>query len=52
MDIFGVQSVDTIGRCTTSYLLAGPRVCNALFDEGANMLCTNEAIEVQNCVWA
>jgi hypothetical protein len=21
---FGVQSVDTIGRCTTSYLLAGP----------------------------
>jgi hypothetical protein len=21
---FGVQSVDTVGRCTTSYLLAGP----------------------------
>ncbi len=25
-DFFGVQSVDTVGRCTTSYLLAGP-VC-------------------------
>jgi hypothetical protein len=23
-DFFGVQSVDTVGRCTTSYLLAGP----------------------------
>jgi hypothetical protein len=22
MDFFGVQSVDTVGRCTTSYLLA------------------------------
>ncbi len=24
LDCFGVQSVDTVGRCTTSYLLAGP----------------------------
>jgi hypothetical protein len=24
MDFFGVPSVDTIGRCTASYLLAGP----------------------------
>jgi len=24
--LFGVESVDTVGRCTTSYLLAGP-VC-------------------------
>jgi hypothetical protein len=23
-DSFGVESVDTVGRCTTSYLLAGP----------------------------
>ncbi len=23
-DSFGVQSVDTVARCTTSYLLAGP----------------------------
>jgi hypothetical protein len=23
-NFFGVQSVDTVGRCTTSYLLAGP----------------------------
>jgi hypothetical protein len=30
--VFGVQSVDTVGRCTTSsYLLAGPAcVCDAL----------------------
>jgi hypothetical protein len=28
---FGVQSVDTVGRCTpTSYLLAGPAFCDAL----------------------
>ncbi len=26
MDIFDVQSVDTVDRCPTSYLLAGP-VC-------------------------
>jgi len=30
MDFFGVQSVDTIGKCTTSYLLARPVCCNAL----------------------
>jgi hypothetical protein len=24
MDFFGVQSVETVGRCTTYYLLAGP----------------------------
>jgi len=23
-DVFGVQSVNTVGRCTTSYRLAGP----------------------------
>jgi hypothetical protein len=26
LDFFGVRSVDAVGRCTTSYLLAGP-VC-------------------------
>jgi hypothetical protein len=33
MDCFGVQSVDTIGRCSTYYLLdwQGQRVCDARF---------------------
>jgi hypothetical protein len=33
MDCFGVQSVDTISRCTSSYLLAGPAClwCLVLF---------------------
>jgi hypothetical protein len=30
-DYFGVHCVDTVSRCTTSYLLAGQCVCDALF---------------------
>jgi hypothetical protein len=39
MDCFGVQSVDTVGRCTTSYLLAVPAClcCDALISRrGSN----------------
>jgi len=51
---FGVQSVDTVGRCTTSYLLAGPACswclvflpnCCNLFDLG----CTIS--ELPMCLW-
>ncbi len=41
MDCFGVQSVDPVGRCTTSYLLAGPLCLQCLvFSLGCVYLCS------------
>ncbi len=41
MDCFGVQSMDTVGRCTTSYLFAAPAClwcfvwCSAMYGDRA-----------------
>jgi len=44
--VFGVQSVDTVGRCTTSsYLLAGPAcVCDA-FDLDGSKICMQDILK-------
>jgi hypothetical protein len=38
---WGLQSVDTVGRCTTSYLLARPACCDALFAKSNHQMCTD-----------
>jgi hypothetical protein len=39
---FGVQSVDTVGRCTPSYLLAGPACLWCLVSWVSCMVCTKQ----------
>jgi len=47
---FGVQSVDTVGRCTTSYLLAGPAClwCLVLFSPKHSCLCVKPLEQAEN----
>jgi hypothetical protein len=49
---FGAQSVDTVGRCTTSYLLAGLKAHGHRFYQIITSLCSTLPCVGPNSKWA